>query len=191
MSEQPFNKGSGTQDSLARWVAAGKAKAAQFQQMRAGVQQIAVTESSADGVVTVTVDAGGNVTDLRITDGASGWAGAKISAAVLTTMRRAQARLADRVVEVMAGTVGDEPSALKAVLTNYHSKFPEPPPAEPQRTARNTDLPIGEPTDATPPPSPVQAPQPARVANPATRRTQPAETEDWDESDRSFLRRGY
>jgi DNA-binding protein YbaB len=186
MSEQSFNEGSGSRDSLARWVAAGKAKAARFQQMRAGVAQIAVTETSSDGVVTVTVDAGGNVTDLRVTDGASGWPGTKISTVVLTTMRRAQAKLADRVAEVMTGTVGDEPSALDAVLTNYHSKFPQPPPDEP---SRSTDLPIGQSTEPTPPP--VPAPQPSRAADPATRHAQSADGEDWGESDRSFMSRGY
>jgi DNA-binding protein YbaB len=185
MSEHPFNMGSGSQDSLARWVAAGKAKAVRFQQMRAEVQQIAVTETSADGVVTVTVDASGNVTNLHVTDGASGWPGAKISTVLLATMRRAQAQLADRIAEVMTATVGDEPNALNTVLTSYHSKFPQPTPDEPPRT---TVFPTVLPTE---PPPPVPAPQPARGPNPASRRTRPAAEEDWDESDRSYMRRGY
>ena len=113
-------------EALDRWVAENEAKAQRFQRMRDGVQQVSTTETSRDGVVTVTVDAAGNLTDLQITDGVKQMSGSKVSSEVLATMRKAQSRLAQQVAEVVSTTVGDDQSTMDTMLSSYRDKFPEP-----------------------------------------------------------------
>lgn len=112
--------------ALDQWVAENEAKARRFQEMRAGVEQVSTTETSRDGIVTVTVDAGGTMTDLHITEGMKQTSGSKLASEVLNTMRRAQARLADQVAEVVSSTVGDDESTMDTVLSGYRNRFPEP-----------------------------------------------------------------
>src|SRR5262249_8510857 len=73
--------------------AAARVKAERYGVMRALAGQVSVSESSKDGVVTVTVDSAGNLTDLRITDKVRELSGAEVAAAVLFTLRTAQSRL--------------------------------------------------------------------------------------------------
>ena len=121
--EAPQDEGA---EALDRWVAENEAKAQRFQQMRDGVQQVSTTETSRDGIVTVTVDAAGNMSDLQITDGVKQLSGSKVASEVLGTMRRAQSRLADQVAEVVSATVGDDRSTMDTMLSSYRGKFPEP-----------------------------------------------------------------
>src|SRR5207302_10410592 len=51
---------------------------------------------------------------------------------------RAQSRLPERLAEVMAGTIGDDPRTVETIVGNYRAKFPEPEPEEPEpATAEN------------------------------------------------------
>ena len=107
-----------------QWVAQAKRKAERYRAMQAAAGQVSVTESGKDGLVTVTVDAAGNVTDLRITDQVRELSGAQVAAAVLTTLRRAQSRLPERLGEVMAGTIGDDRQTMDTIVGTYRAKFP-------------------------------------------------------------------
>lgn len=102
-------------------------------ELRSQAERVSVTETSADGSVTVTVNSGGVLTDLIITDQAGDRPGARIAATVLATMRRAQARIADRMAEVMRA---DDPELRDRVLAVYHDRFPEPEP-DPATPARH------------------------------------------------------
>lgn len=84
-----------------QWVADTRAKAERYQAMRERAGQVSVSASSPDDMVTATVDSAGNVTGLRITDEARNLSGERIAAAVLDTIRRAQAMLPQRLAEVM------------------------------------------------------------------------------------------
>lgn len=137
------------------------------EQVTAGLRAAAVTERSDDGQVTVTVNASGNVTDLRIAPG--GRQGPDLAQSIMITMRRAQSRLADAVQRTVPATVGAE---LMSELTGqYRRTYPAPPP-EPrdrQRTMR-----IGQEAGAPPP------------ARPSRRHPEPGD--DTDYSDRGLLR---
>ena len=125
-----------------QWVAQARAKAERYQEMRAQAGHVSVTESSKDGMVTVSIDSSGNVTDLRITDRVRELSGAEVAAEVLLTMRRAQARLPEKLAEVMAATIGDDPGTAETIVGNYRAKFPEPPsdePAKPPSPPRDDD----------------------------------------------------
>ncbi|EFL11055.1 predicted protein [Streptomyces sp. AA4] len=156
----PLSGGAG--DAAARvdqMVAQAKQKAQRYQAMQAAVGQVSVTETGKDGLVTVTVDSAGNVTDLRITDQVRELSGAQVAAAVLTTLRRAQARLPDRLGEVMAETIGDDRQTVDTIVGNYRAKFPEPEPEEPDpgedRNVRNLGA-LEE--ESAPKPPPVRRP---------------------------------
>ena len=139
MSEPRIGAGADAAAQVDQWVAQAKAKAERYQAMQAAVGQVAVTESSKDGLVTVTVDSAGNVTDLRITDRVREMSGSQVSSAVLTTLRRAQAKLPERLGEVMADTIGDDTQTMDTIVGNYRAKFPEPEPdeeSEPEKVQR-------------------------------------------------------
>jgi DNA-binding protein YbaB len=115
------------------WVAQAKAKAERYQEMRAQAQQVSVTGT--EGPVTVTIDSSGNVVDLRIKEHDD------LAEAVLLAMRRTQAKLPEKLAEVMAETIGDDRQTIDTVVGNYRAKFPEPLPDEtaPPRPPRPAD----------------------------------------------------
>ncbi|TVT32582.1 YbaB/EbfC family nucleoid-associated protein, partial [Amycolatopsis rhizosphaerae] len=134
----PVGSGGDAAAGVDRWVAEAKAKAQRYQAMQAAVAGVSVTESSKDGVVTVTVDSAGNLSDLRITDRVRELPGAQVASLVLTTVRRAQARLPERLGEVMAETIGDDTRTRDTIVGNYRAKFPEPEP-DPEEAAPPTN----------------------------------------------------
>lgn len=163
-----------------RWVAQAKAKAQRYQAMQAAAGQVSVTESSKDGMVTVTVDSAGNVTDLRITDRVRELSGTQVATAVLTTLRRAQSRLPDRLGEVMAGTIGDDKQTMETIVGNYRAKFPEPEPEEPEPATAEKVQRIGAIEEDTPPPPPPP-PKPRPAHRPA------GDDSDDDDFGQSFM----
>jgi DNA-binding protein YbaB len=120
-----------TELELERWAAGVAAKAERYQDMQRQVTAVTATETSRDGVVTVTVDSAGAVTDLRITDQVRNLPGAEVAQLVLATMRRAQARITPQVAEIMRETVGEDTQTVDAVVSNFSNRFPEPEPEQP------------------------------------------------------------
>jgi DNA-binding protein YbaB len=144
--------------------------AARYQQLSTDVSRVLVTESTPDGLITVTVNSGGLVTDLRISERVTGMPGPQVAAGVLLAMRRAQSRIAGRVGELMQATIGQDKAMVDAVLTNYQNLFPAPP--EPVRPAVE-EVRIGG-TEPVPPPPP-----PPPAAAPPIRRPAPRVDDDW------------
>ena len=101
--------GARTEQELERWATGVAAKAERYQDMQRQVTAVTSTESSPDGMVTVTVDSGGAVTELRITDQVRNLPGSAVAALVLKTMRQAQSRITGQVAEIMQSTVGGDP----------------------------------------------------------------------------------
>jgi len=160
--------------------AAAKAKAERYGAMRALAGQVSVSESSKDGVVTVTVDSAGNLTDLRITDRVREMSGAEVAAAVLFTLRTAQSRLPDRLAAVMAETIGDDQQTADVIVNNYRAKFPEP--ADPDEDeARDEDdgERLGEAAEPEEPAEPDTPP-------PAPKREPVAAADDTDDEDEGW-----
>jgi DNA-binding protein YbaB len=178
MSDPLSNAAGGSAARVDQWVAQAKEKAQRYQAMRAAVGQVSVTESAKDGMVTVTVDSAGNVTDLRITDEVRGLSGSQVATAVLTTLRRAQSRLPERLGEVMADTIGDDQQTVDTIVGNYRERFPEPELEEGEPAAGdNNPRKIGAIKDDVPPPTP----RPARP---------PTDDTDDDDFGESFTVRG-
>lgn len=174
LTDRDEGQPTGAQPSFGEVLAETRGALERFARMRTQAEQVSVTETSADGHVTVTVNSGGVPTDLRISEQAASMTCAQIAAAVMATMRKAQARLADRVGEVMQATMGDDKETVDRVLAVYHDRFPEPEPDEPQYSEPDTEMRFGEPADELPTPAP--------------RRQQPTtDDDDWD-SGGSFMR---
>jgi hypothetical protein len=134
------------------------------EQVRAGLDATSATARSGDGKVAVTVNATGNVVDLRLPD-------PDLAATVLATIRRAQSQLADAVHTAMpkelAGT-----AVLAELDTQYRTSYPTP---GPTRTTRQ-HLRLGAEDEEAP-------------ERPAPRRPRPApDGEEPEYGDRSLLR---
>ncbi|HEY0636060.1 MAG TPA: YbaB/EbfC family nucleoid-associated protein [Pseudonocardiaceae bacterium] len=169
-----------TERRVEQWAADFAAKADRYQQMQARISQVRATESSSDGMVQVTVDSGGVVTDLVLSDRAGQVRPQQLSAQILDTMRRAQSRLTDQVQQVMVGTVGDDPATVQAVVSNYEQRFPEPPPLDLGAGVGGQDMRIGHVEEPEDPGSGIPRPSHLQPPPPPTRRPA-SDDDDWDD----------
>jgi DNA-binding protein YbaB len=136
------------QRRMDEWAQGFAKKAERYQAAQEQTEQIRLTASSSDGAVKVTVGADGGVTDLVFSNKARSFPLPELSAAILSTMRRAQADIANKVATVMAETLGDEDAQTRSVmLDSLRNRFPEP---------------IEDPA-APPPPAPIPPPPPAPI----------------------------
>lgn len=175
--------GADTDAALDRWVADAEAMAARYQQLSVDVQRVTVSETTPDGLITVTVNSSGLVTDVRITERATGMPGPRIAQGVLWAMRRAQSRIAAQVAEIMQTTMGDDTAMMDAVMNRYAEQFPAPP--EPTRPPSVEEVRIaGE--SPVHPPAPTPSPQPVVAARGRSTAPRPV-AEDWDGGSGSFL----
>jgi DNA-binding protein YbaB len=126
------------------WAAGFAAKAERYQAAQEQTERLRLTASSGDGAVSVTVGADGTVTDLTFSNKIKSFPLDELSRTILTTMRRAQAGIAERVAGVMTEQLGDEdPETRTLLLDNLRGRFPDP------------DEPEDAPPAAEPPPSPT------------------------------------
>lgn len=163
------------EQQLSQWAQGFADKAQRFGAMRAEVEQIQVTESSADGAVRVTIDSSGAPIDLALTDKIGGMPPSEVAALVMTCMRRAQRQLAGQVRHAMTATVGAEEPVVEHVVSGYRQRF-----GEDQQDSRAPDsgvLGLGAiEDDDSPPQRPIRRPRPA-----------PGD-DDEDFGDRNYLR---
>lgn len=128
MMDVPFGA---TADAAEEWVRSWSAsvseRAAQTQAMSQRVAELSVSATGARGAVEVTVAASGVVTNLRLDDQVRTWTAERIAVEVMTTMRRAQGRLAGAVAEAAAQTVGAHSETARAIVASYATRFPEQP----------------------------------------------------------------
>jgi hypothetical protein len=100
----------------------------------------------------------------------------ELSALIMSTMRQAQAGIADRVSEVMAEEIGDQdPETRSMMIDNLRSRFPDPDADEDEDVADDD-----EPEQTSTPPSSGRAPSAPPTGAPPRRPRRPAEDEDDD-----------
>ena len=164
-----------TRERLREMARQAELRSQQFARVRDDIQALTVTEQSARGAVRATVQASGALSDLRMTDEVSRMRPNQIAAEVLACIRRAQARLADRVRDVVTENVpGDDPAGRR-IVDQYRAQFPEPEP-EPQPAPAGAMRLVPEETEQPPPVRPVRRPRPG-----------PDDDDSWE--DQTFLRR--
>ncbi|WP_236795141.1 YbaB/EbfC family nucleoid-associated protein [Amycolatopsis sp. GM8] len=109
------------------WAEGFAQKAERYRAAQERTEEIRLTAGNKDGSVRVTVRADGSVTDLDLAGRARSMPLEELSAQILTTMRKAQSGIAERVAEVMTDEIGDEdPQTQSLMVDNLRSRFPNP-----------------------------------------------------------------
>ncbi len=127
---------------LIGWAEQHQRKAETYRGLHHQMSQLAVTETSADGMVRVRVDAHGVPTELTLTDRARGVDPARLSAELMTCLRRAHSTLAAQVQDLVTASVPDcDDDAAKQIVAGYLDRFGERSADLPARHARHTQPP--------------------------------------------------
>jgi DNA-binding protein YbaB len=92
--------------------------------LSAELEQAEVMLRSSRGEVTVRVNSAGGLSDLRFHPESESLTRDELAALVLATSRRAQAKLAERVSELVAGVYGTGSGTAALVTEAYASRYP-------------------------------------------------------------------
>jgi DNA-binding protein YbaB len=125
---------------LDEWVAGFERKAARYQEMQHRVDEVRLSATSPSGVVTVTVDANGVLTDVRFSDRIVQTTPEELSRQLLDAVTKAKTGIAGTVREIAADTVGEE--GADRIVGYYGQRFPdlgEPDAGLPQSDVRRRD----------------------------------------------------
>ena len=124
--------------SVDDWVEGMRSRADRLQALRDQVERVRVTETSANGAVTVTVDSTGSPVDVRFTERAAGVRPEELGPLFMTTLNTARSRIAGEVRAATEAQVGDDlPDTRRMVVDAYRDRFGETPPPAPR--ARRPD----------------------------------------------------
>jgi DNA-binding protein YbaB len=167
------------------WERDAVAKSQRYQQMQAEVEQISITESVANGAVSVTVGHNGLPTDIKMTDAVRKMTPDEIAASVMRAIQKAQSKYPERMQAILAETVGDDDTTQHLVATAVDNFPPPPAEEEPEPAPETPRRQLFEQAEDEAPGRPV--PPPAPTPRSAPRR--PPSDDDGDFSDESFLRR--
>ncbi|MEV8443534.1 hypothetical protein AB0425_39690 [Actinosynnema sp. NPDC051121] len=108
---------------LAEWRAGVAEQAQRFDAARRAIDDVSVTETAAGGAIVLTVASSGIPTDLRLGGDVDRMKPDQVAAQIMACLRRAQARLADRVGAVVADAIGDAAGG-QAIAEEYRNRFP-------------------------------------------------------------------
>lgn len=154
------------------WAEGLAAKADRYRAAQDRTEQLRLSSTSQDGSVKVTVRADGSVDDLELAGRARTMPLPELSALIMTTMRKAQGGIADRVSEVMAEEIGDDdPQTRSMMVDNLRARFPDPD-AKDHDDEHDEDDEDGEPEETGTPPR-------ARPKRPAAEEDDETEGNPW------------
>ncbi|HEY3470726.1 MAG TPA: YbaB/EbfC family nucleoid-associated protein [Amycolatopsis sp.] len=105
--------------------------------MQERIAQVATTVTSPDGTVTVTAGAGGTITDLRLTAGATRVEAGQLAATIMSTIRRAVAGAVQQQAGIVDDTFGDAfgvdlTAQVREAQTEAFGTAAAPPASEPE-----------------------------------------------------------
>ncbi|WP_280218795.1 YbaB/EbfC family nucleoid-associated protein [Nocardia neocaledoniensis] len=103
--------------------------AQKYDDLQRSMTELRVTARSDDGSVEVTVDSNGVPVAIELAESTRGRNPAVTSAAIMDCMRSAQAKLRQRVANLVSGLVGDDSPAADMV-SRYEQRFPDPDPID-------------------------------------------------------------
>ncbi|MCC8251110.1 YbaB/EbfC family nucleoid-associated protein [Saccharothrix luteola] len=174
---------------LGQWQQSIEQKAERYQEMAARVQGMTISEASRDGSVKLTIGSNGILTNLEIAESARDKRMAEVSAEVMRTLQRAQARIPELLQQAMAETIGTQDETANVLFNEAKRNFPSPPHEEPAPPPVGREMRFGIEDDDTPAP-PASRPGPPSTppsAPPPTRRPARRPDEDDDFGGQSFL----
>jgi DNA-binding protein YbaB len=102
-------------------------------QVSAELEAVAATVQSDGGEVTVRVNSAGGLADLRFHSKSDGLPRDELARLVLATSRRAQARLAEQVSQIVSGMYGGSSDTAAFITDAYASRYPAVDDGEEQR----------------------------------------------------------
>lgn len=109
---------------LSRWAEDLEQKAQRYQELHAKMTAVSVTDTSADGRISVTVDANGSTTAITLAAAVRGMDPTTVATELMACTHRAQARLRDQVTGLVHDTVGTD-EAGEAIVGQYSDRFPD------------------------------------------------------------------
>lgn len=149
-------------EELEKWAAGLEKKARGYTQLQQRLDETSVTAATREGAIVVTVDSNGVPTQLELTERARELPAGQLAAEILGCMRQAQARLRERVRDLVADTVPADDDPARNLVAQYEQRFPgvvdEPQEEEDDRLATLADE--HEQQEEAPPPQ-----RPARDAS--------------------------
>jgi DNA-binding protein YbaB len=124
---------------LDEWVAGFERNAARYQELQSRVDEVRLSATSTSGVVTVTVDANGVLTDARFTDRIVSTTPEELSRQLLEAVSRAKAGIVGKVRDIAGETVGG--AGAERITGYYEQRFAGigEPDAAPQQSHRRDD----------------------------------------------------
>ncbi|SMD20795.1 YbaB/EbfC family nucleoid-associated protein [Lentzea albidocapillata] len=160
--------------------------------IRENLATLQVTERSADGQITVTVNDSGNLVGLQLGQALQRKDGAAVAQDILRTLQAAQSKVANTVQEAMAPLMGADSEAMHMMMDKLRSAQP-PPPVEQYVPGGGggwgpTQSRLGAIEDDGVPPPPQARPQQPPPTRPQPPRRRPAEDDDDDFGNGGFLR---
>jgi DNA-binding protein YbaB len=111
-------------DQLRTFAAQGEEFAHGIRTIEQQAAAISITERSADGAVTVTVNKDGAVTDIAFTNVAQRMSPATLSATVMDCVRRATGRIGERYSQIV-GASGLNKDSADRITAHYREKNPD------------------------------------------------------------------
>ncbi len=114
------------EDVLAGWEQRVAQQSALTAELSQRIENARASAESRGGEVAVTVDSSGGLAELSLSERAMRLSAGELAALVLDTSRRAQARLAQQVNEVVGGLYGADSSTAAFIGGAYAEKFPQP-----------------------------------------------------------------
>lgn len=108
------------------WAARAERQAARTVELSERLQQVRAFAESRGGEVVVTVDQSGGLADIGLDERAMRLSPSELGELILTTSRRAQARLAEQVNGMVSSLYGAGSETASFIGRTYSDRFPEP-----------------------------------------------------------------
>lgn len=113
--------------------------AADTKAMSDQLQNVQVTAADPNGLAQVTVDSTGSLLDLRLTERIHQTDPAAVAQAIMSTLRDAKNKVADRSQEIIAETVGTDSAAARAIAESVDRQLRGPSEDETQPVAESDE----------------------------------------------------
>lgn len=115
------------EEMLAGWEQRVEQQTSRTTELSRQLEHARTSSESRGGEVVVTVDSAGALAELSLSDRAMRMPAGELAELILDTNRRAQARLAQQMVEIVTGLYGAGSETAAFIGGVYTEKFPEPP----------------------------------------------------------------
>ncbi|MGX6605222.1 YbaB/EbfC family nucleoid-associated protein [Micromonosporaceae bacterium Da 78-11] len=114
------------EDAVDDWAARAERQTALTVELSERLQQARASAESRGGEVAVTVDHSGGLADIGLSEQAMRLSARELSEMVLATSRRAQAKLAEQVNDLVGALYGAGSETASFIGQTYSEQFPEP-----------------------------------------------------------------